>query len=70
MTERMWDILKRRMVVDVSEGDSKAGERLPSRVLRIMDVSPVVAAILLVSTPKWVSSEYSKTREERYLTPY
>jgi hypothetical protein len=68
--ERMWDILKRRMEVDIPEGDSKAGGRLPSRVLRIMDVSPVVAAILLASTPKWVSSEYAKMREERYLTPY
>jgi hypothetical protein len=52
MTERMWNILKRRMVVDRSEGDSKAGKRLPSRVLRIMDISPAVAAILLASTPK------------------
>jgi hypothetical protein len=70
MTERMWDILKRRMVEERSEGDSKAGERLPSRVLRIVDVSPVVAAILLASTPKWVSPEYAKMREERCLTPY
>ncbi len=54
MTERMWDILKQRMAAERSEGDSKAGERLPSRVLRIMDISPIVATILLASTPKWV----------------
>lgn len=70
MIERMWDILKQRMVVERSEGDSKPGGRLPSRVLRIMDVSPAVAAILLASTPKWVPSEYAKMREEHCLTPY
>lgn len=69
MAERMWEILKRRVVVDGPGGDGGAGEHLPSRVLRITDVSPVVAAILLASTPKWVSSEYAKMREERCLTP-
>ena len=54
MPERMWDIVKRRMVVDRPEESGRVRERLPSRLLRIMDISPVVAAILLASTPKWV----------------
>jgi hypothetical protein len=58
LTERMWDVVKRRMVVDRSKGYGRAGDHLPSRVLRIVDVSPVVAAILLLSTPKWVSPPY------------
>jgi hypothetical protein len=52
MTERMWDIVKRRVVVDVSEESGRVGERLPSRLLRIMDLSPAIAVILLASTPK------------------
>ena len=54
MPERMWDMVKRRMVADKPEESGGVGERLPSRVLRIMDISPAVATVLLASTPKWV----------------
>jgi hypothetical protein len=54
MPERMWDVVKRRIVVDRSEGSGRVGQRLPSRLLRIMDISPAVAAILLASTPTCV----------------
>ena len=52
MTERMWDIVKRRVLVDGSEESGRVGERLPSRLLRIMDLSPTIAVILLASMPK------------------
>jgi hypothetical protein len=54
MPESMWDIVKRRMVVERGDEPGRVRERLPSRVLRIMDISPAVAAVLLASTPKWV----------------
>jgi hypothetical protein len=52
MPERMWDSVKRRIVVDRPEASGSVRERLPSRLLRIVDISPVIAAILLASTPK------------------
>jgi hypothetical protein len=52
MPERMWDIVKRRIVVGRPEETGGVRERLPSRLLRIIDISPVIAAILLASTPK------------------
>ncbi|KAH0565503.1 hypothetical protein GP486_001097 [Trichoglossum hirsutum] len=67
MPERMWDVVKRRIVVDKSEISGNLEERLPSRLLRIMDISPVVATILLASTPKNVASNISPFLE-RYLT--
>jgi hypothetical protein len=54
MPERMWEIVKRRPVVDRTGEFGKVEERLPSRLLRILDISPVIAAILLTSTPKLV----------------
>jgi hypothetical protein len=53
MPERMWDIVKRRMVVDRPGQSGNVRERLPSRLLRIVDISPVIATILLASTPKY-----------------
>jgi hypothetical protein len=52
MPERMWDIVKRRIVVDIPGGLGRVEERLPSRLLCIVDLSPIIAAILLASTPK------------------
>lgn len=52
MPKRMWDIVKQRMVVDRPKESGRVRERLPSRLLRIMDISPVVAAIVLASSPK------------------
>jgi hypothetical protein len=52
MPKRMWDIVKQRMVVHRPKESGRVRERLPSRLLRIMDISPVVAAILLASSPK------------------
>jgi hypothetical protein len=54
MVERMWNIVKRRIVVDRPGEFGRAKERLPSRLLCIVDISPAIAAILLASTPKWV----------------
>jgi hypothetical protein len=52
MPERMWDIVKRRILVDRIGEFGPVGERLPSRLLCVVDISPVIAAILLASTPK------------------
>lgn len=54
MPERMWDIVKRRIVVDRTGESGRVGKRLPSRLLCILDISPVIALILLASTPKLV----------------
>jgi hypothetical protein len=54
MAERMWNVVKRRIVVDRSGEFGRGKERVPSRLLCIIDISPVIAAILLTSTPKWV----------------
>jgi hypothetical protein len=50
--ERMWNVIRRRIVVDRSRECGRVGERLPSRLLCIVDISPVIAAILLASTPR------------------
>ena len=54
MPVRMWDIVKRRIVVDRTGESGRVGKRLPSRLLCILDISPVIALILLASTPKLV----------------
>jgi hypothetical protein len=52
MPQRMWNIVQRRVVADRTGKSGRVGERLPSRLLCIEDISPVVAAILLASTPR------------------
>ena len=50
MWTKMWNHVKRRTVPDEQGGI----DRITSQVLGILDISPVVATILLASTPKWV----------------
>jgi hypothetical protein len=52
MPQRMWNTVQRRVVADRTGKSGRVRERLPSRLLCIEDISPVVAAILLASTPK------------------
>ena len=52
MPERMWDIVKRRTLMNRREKFGRTGERLPSRLICVVDMSPAIAAILLESTPK------------------
>ncbi|KAH8762417.1 hypothetical protein BGZ57DRAFT_904093 [Hyaloscypha finlandica] len=66
MPQRLWNIVQRRVVADRTGNSGRVGERLPSRLLCIEDISPVVAAILLASTPKSVVSSVSPFLE-RYL---
>jgi hypothetical protein len=63
MPEKMWDMVRRRIVVDKPDESGRTRERLPSRLLRIMDISPVVAAILLASTPKCVTLQACQHEE-------
>lgn len=52
--ERIWEIVRHRRVAGRASEAETAGERIPSRLLCIVDLSPVIAAILLASTPKYV----------------
>ena len=49
--KKMWDHVKRRIVAGASDRTGRVGGCLPSRLLHIIDLSPIVAAILLGSTP-------------------
>ena len=51
MPQKFWNLVKSRIVT----GEFDEPSRIPSRVLRILDMSPTVAAILLESTPKYVT---------------